>query len=110
MSEYRSLRLSSLMEEELSKLIAKELDIPYGTIASISKVDVSSDNQNAEVGVSVFPDTNAQKTIALLQKEAGKLHHKLIRVLNIRTVPVLNFYHDHGIENAAKVEKALLDK
>ena len=110
MDKKREPRLVSLLEQELSKLIAREIDIPTGTIVSVSGVELSSDNRSAKVGIGVYPSENADNIIEDLKKHSGSLHYKLIRILDIRRVPELNFYLDHGVEHAAKVEKALMDE
>ena len=110
MDSKREPRLLSLLERELSKLIAREVDIPTGTVVSVSSVEISTDNRNAKIGVSVYPDERAESILSELQKLSGELHYKLIRILNIRRVPVLNFYLDKGVEHAANIEKKLMDE
>ncbi len=47
--------MESLIQEKLSQIILKEIDIPLGTLATISYVKVSSDLLNGEVGISIIP-------------------------------------------------------
>ncbi|MBI2013379.1 MAG: 30S ribosome-binding factor RbfA [Candidatus Colwellbacteria bacterium] len=106
----RQPKLESLIEQELSKLIARELDLPSGVLVSLTSVELSSDLNSAKIGVSVFPDGKAVEIVDQLKKSSGGLHYKLIRILNIRTVPQLNFVIDEGVEHAAKIEKKLMDE
>lgn len=105
--KFRAERLESLMQSELGKLIIREVDIPPGVLVNISNVDITSDNRSSKIGVNIYPEDRADEIIKLLNKSSGRLHYKLIRVLNIRTVPTLEFNYDTGSENAAKVEKIL---
>ena len=97
------------MRDELGSLIMREIDVPPGTLLSISEIDLSSDAKNAKVWVSIFPEAQAPAMMKLLKERAGDLHYKLIRIMNIRTVPILQFMYDTGSENAAAVEKALME-
>lgn len=106
---YRSERLSEVLRDELSKLVMKEIDVPPGTILTVSSVDLSSDAKASRIGVSIFPESASKEIMKLLRNSSGRLHYDLIRVMNIRTVPTLEFFLDTGPENAAKVEKIFLD-
>ncbi|OGE84598.1 MAG: ribosome-binding factor A [Candidatus Colwellbacteria bacterium RIFCSPLOWO2_01_FULL_48_10] len=108
MNSYRSERLASVMQAELSKLILKEIDVPPGVLPTINSIEFSSDTKNARVGVAVYPEARAKEIIKNLQSSAGRLHYLLIRIMNIRTVPILEFFLDRGMENAAAVEKVFM--
>ena len=108
MDTKRQPRLQSLLKRELGGLIMREVEIPPGVLVSVSFIDLATDSKSAKIGVSVYPESYAQDIIKTLNQSAGQLHYKLIRVLNIRTVPTLNFVYDTGPENAAAVEKALM--
>lgn len=108
MSTHRSERLTSLLQAELGKLIIKEMDIAPGVIATISSINIPDNSEYADIGISVFPENAGNDTIKEFKKAAGSLHYKLIRILNIRTVPRLQFFLDHGAENAAAIEKVVI--
>ena len=109
MGEHRSERLASVMLSELGNLIMREIDIPPGVLLTISAIDISSDSRNAKVWVSVFPEERTADLVKALNESAGNLHYKLIRIMNIRTVPTLQFLHDTGSDNAAAVEKVFIE-
>lgn len=104
----RSLRLASLIQEELSKLILKDVDIAPGILVTVTSMNISANSEYADIGISVYPEAARKDTLKDMQKAAGGLHYKLIRILNIRTVPRLQFFLDHGSENAAAIEKVMI--
>lgn len=105
---YRPLRVGNLIREELSIMIARELEFP-GALVTVTEIEVNKKLDVAHVRVSVLPSNKAAEVLKILQTAAGELHYKLVRKLNIKPMPHLEFVIDHGPENAARVEKALLN-
>ncbi len=104
----RPLRVSKLIKEELSKIILRELEFP-GTLATITEVEVNKKLDTAKVLVSVIPSSLAANLVSRLAAGAGELQHLLLKKLNIKPMPRIYFELDRGPENAAIVEKRLLE-
>ena len=102
--------MESLITEELSKLLIRELDLEVGMLATISYVDVSSDLSRAEIGVSVIPSNKSDEVMKLLGKSQGEMQFKLNRKLNLKPIPRIEFKYDSGLEHAANIEKLLDQK
>ncbi len=64
--------------------------------------------EHAKVSVSVLPETGEEHVMHELERRAGWLQHLLFIKINIRPMPLIAFRADHGYENAAEVERALL--
>ena len=64
---------------------------------------------NAKVKVSVLPSDKAAAAFKELEKNAGHLQYLLLKKINIKPMPRIAFAIDHGYENAAKVEKDLME-
>lgn len=105
---HRSERVSKLIREELSKLILKELEFP-GALATITEVEVDKKLENARVMVSVIPSSSAPAALKELGEAAGNLQYLLLKKINIKPMPRIVFELDHGPENAAVVEKLLIE-
>lgn len=106
---HRPARVASLIQEELSAMLVRDLEFP-GALVTISEIVVTKKLDFARVEVSVLPadkETEVLNTLVAAQRE---LQFKLGRKLNIRPMPSLRFEIDHGIENAAQVEKRLLEE
>jgi ribosome-binding factor A len=98
-------RLNVLFQRELSALIREELRDPrIGAIVSITKIDVSSDLENATAHTSVLGDVATKRdTLAALNAAAPFLKHHLLNRLRIKKVPNLQFELDETIEDAARI-------
>ncbi|MDD5430758.1 MAG: 30S ribosome-binding factor RbfA [Candidatus Pacebacteria bacterium] len=108
MSKFRDLRVSSLIREELGKIMLKELEFD-GALVTITEVDVSEDLENATVNVSVIPSEKAEKVLEVLGKFRSRLQFLLQRKIEIKPMPHIVFRIDHGLEKAAELEKVFLE-
>jgi ribosome-binding factor A len=106
---FRSDRVRELIREELSKIIIREMEFP-DALVTITDVEVEKKLEHAKVMVGVIPSSAAPAALAALEKRAGHLQHLLTNKLNIKPMPRISFAIDHGTENAASIEKLLLDK
>ncbi len=105
---YRPLRVQKLIREELSKIIIRELEFG-GALATITEVTVDKKLETAEVSVSVMPAGAAAKVLKTLTANTPRLQHLLMKKINIKPMPRIHFEIDYGLENAAIVEKRLLE-
>lgn len=106
----RHQRVESLIQEELSKIILKEVEFEPGMLVSITEVVVNKRLDYAKVYVSTIPEEKAEGAVALLKARTPYLGAILLRKLNIHPLPQLEFVHDKGSEHASVIEKALLDE
>lgn len=107
--KYRKERLSNVLEEELSKIIIRELEFD-GALVTITGVELSEDSDFADVKFSVLPSSKAKEVAEVFKKNAGRLQHILIRKLSMRSIPYIRFEYDPGLEKAQKVEKILIEE
>ncbi len=106
---FRNERVSSVIRERLSNLILREVETP-GALVTVTDVDVDRKLERAIVRVSVLPSELAPAALKVLARSAGELQFKLLREMNIKPMPRIQFELDRGPENAANVEKALLQE
>ena len=105
---FRADRVSSVIREELGKLLTRELEFP-GAIVTITEVEADKKLDRAAGYVSVFPSEKAPEIMRILGEATPRLQHLLLRKMNIKPMPRIEFRHDIGPERAAGVEKALLE-
>ena len=105
---HRQERLNSLIQEELSKIITRDLEFD-GALTTVTKVEVSDDLFNAIIGISVIPSSKSKETLKILSENKGRLKHSLLKKLKIRVVPQLNFDIDRGPEKSAQIEKIIIE-
>ena len=106
---HRPERVGSLIREELSLLILREAEFP-GALVTITEVVVDKKMEHAKVKISMIPSERAGSAIKVLNHMIGNFQHLLNKKMNIRPMPRISFEIDGGLENAAKVEKALLSE
>lgn len=105
---FRSARVGKLIREELGEIIVRELEFP-NALVTLTEVEIAKKLEHALVNVSVIPSSAAEETLEKLKKFRGKLQHLLNNKLNIKPMPRIEFKIDRGPENAANVEKRLLE-
>lgn len=103
-------RLNSLLQKELYFLIKDELKDPrIKGMITICEVDVAQDLKTAKIYVSIYgaseEDTN--KTITALRNSSGFLRALLLKKLDIRCIPSINFELDTSMEHGDKVNRIL---
>lgn len=101
-------RLADQIREEIAEMITAELKDPRIGLATITRVELSSDLRHARVLVSVLGDDEIRaKSIEGLSSAAGYIRGQIGRRLRIRRTPELVFVLDRGAEDSAKIETLL---
>ena len=106
---FRPERVGSVIQEELAKMIIRDIELPGGLI-TIVEVAVDKKLEHARVHVSVIPGSLEALALRKLNTKIGGFQHALNRKMGIRPMPLISFVLDRGNENAAKVEKLLKQK
>ena len=100
----RTRRVGEQIQRELAALIHDELRDPRLGMVSISSVQVSRDMAHAKIHISVLgKDEQVSESLGVLNHAAGFLRHKLGKILHMRVIPVLRFYHDRSLEEGARL-------
>ena len=105
---HRAERVGSVIQAELSKMILREVELTGGLI-TIVEVQVDEKMEHARAHVSVIPESLEPVALRKLNMHIGEFQHALNRKMGIRPMPLISFVLDHGNENAARVEKLLLE-
>jgi len=103
----RILRLNEVLKEELGKIIAREIELPENIFCTITRVEISSNLQQAKVYVSVVPDKVLKQTISEFQKHVFNLQQLLNKKFAMRPVPKIIFVPEKKTREAAKIEELL---
>jgi ribosome-binding factor A len=100
----RTRRVGEQIQRELAALIRDELKDPRLGMVSISSVQVSRDMAHAKIHISVLgKEEQVSDSLGVLNNAAGFLRHKLGKILHMRVIPVLRFYHDRSLEEGARL-------
>lgn len=106
--KHRPERVVNLIKEELSKLIARELEFP-DYLTTITSVEIDKKFSRAIVNFSALPSDKFEQALKILEGSRRHLQYLLMKKINIKPMPEIVFKADRGLEVAAKVEKLLLE-
>ena len=111
MPTIRQARVGEMIKRDLSEILQKEMRDPRLTMMMVTSVEVTKDFYLAKVFVSVM-GTEEEKAAALkaVQGASGFLRGKLGALLELRTVPLLQFRMDKGIESGIRMFEILQDE
>ncbi len=104
---FRSQRVESLIQEQLAKIIIREVEFPAGALVTITNVEVDKKLERARVRLSVIPAFAEKAALDAVVFKTGYLQHLLLMAIHIKPLPHLIFEIDHGNQNMAVVEKLI---
>jgi ribosome-binding factor A len=114
MDALRISRVASMMKDELSLIVNRELKDPRVPFVTITNVELTRDAKQATVFISIVsvdqthtdPDLTKQ-VLEALRDAKGFLRKQLAGVMQLRFIPDLVFKEDKGLENTLRVNEIL---
>ncbi|MFC1645233.1 ribosome-binding factor A [Patescibacteria group bacterium] len=100
-------KVNSLINQQLSEILTKEVDFKPGVFITIAKVDTTRDMRYAHVFVSVFPESDMQYVKKTLEHEMRGIQKKLYRRLHMKVLPKIKFKMDSTEARADEIERIL---
>jgi len=100
---HRIQRVSSLMRQEISQLLQRQVKDPrLGNFVAVTEVSLSPDLRYARVFVSCMgSEEEKQAMLSGLVAASGFLRNQLAKRLRLRRIPELSFHWDDSIERGA---------
>lgn len=105
----RQKKLGKLVQQELSQIFQREMDMPAGVMLTVTVVRVTGDLREARAYISMFPEKDAEEVIRGLnerKKEARGYLGRRIRK-QVRHIPELLFYLDDTQQEVARIDALL---
>jgi ribosome-binding factor A len=103
MSSRRTLRVSGVLQAEISRLLTQQR-LFEGTIITVTAVDVTSDLRQAFVYVSFLENTqSAERILHTLAKQAFDFQKEIAKRTGLKNTPKLTFRYDENLERGDKV-------
>src|SRR5262245_56879256 len=108
MPSHRSLRIAEAIREVVSTAILFEVADPRVKAVTVLGVDVSGDQRNATVHVSVM-GTAGEQELALsgLKHAAGFLQSRFAARLQMRFTPILAFKKDDSVKKSIEISRLI---
>lgn len=111
MSTIRQARVGEMIKRDLAEIIQKEIRDPRLALVTITSVEVARDFTVAKVFVSSMGGASEKAhAVKALQGAAGFLRGRLGSMLEMRTVPALQFRFDTGIEKGVRMFELLREE
>ena len=100
-------KVNQLLQEELGEILLRELELPDGVLATVTRVDASGNLQEAKVYISVMPEAKFQDVFGILQKNIYGIQQMLNKRLRMRPVPRIKWAVETKTSEAQRIEELL---
>ena len=111
MTGRRPERLAEQIKEEVSLIIAGEVEDPRVGFVTVTDAKLTPDLRYAKIYVSVLgTEAEVKESLAALKHAAGFIRTMLGAVLRMRRTPELHFVYDETTETAARIEELLSEE
>ncbi len=105
---FRLERVNSLIQQELGKIILREVDVFPGTLLTITRVECAPNLFSAKVYVSVIPEDKFEDVLSLLKRHIYDLQQMLNKQMQMRPVPRIEFVKETKTKEAGRIEELLM--
>ena len=103
----RKKRISSLLQEALSRILIEELQGVTSGVVTVTRIDVPADLKSARVYLSVFGTEEPARVLAHLEKRTGFLRKVLASTVKLKYNPMLIFLLDPSAEFDERIDQIL---
>ena len=107
----RQKKINALLQQDLAEILHLFLrkENIHNLIVSVTAVRVTPDLQAAKVYLSVFPFSDANQILSLMEEQRGAIKNRLAeRIRNqLRIVPNLLFFIDDSLQQIEKIDRSL---
>ncbi|TSC94635.1 MAG: ribosome-binding factor A [Parcubacteria group bacterium Licking1014_1] len=100
-------KVNSLLKREISKILLRDFDFSFEILVTLTRVEATPNLIEAKTYISVFPDKEADKIIAILNKNVFGIQQKINKILKMRPIPKIKFIKEKNISEASKIEELL---
>lgn len=103
MKPHRDLKIASLIEHELGKLLARDFYVE-GALTTITDVWVSDDLLQAKIKLSIIPYAKEIDVYEAIMKRRSQLEHAIYKKVKMRQFPRFEFLIDSRETEIKKIK------
>lgn len=104
-------RLAEQIKEEVSLIIAGEVEDPRVGFVTVTDARLSPDLRHAKIYVTVMgSEAEIAEALSALNHASGFIRSQLGAVLRVRRTPELHFVYDQTVRTAARIEELLSEE
>lgn len=109
MNNTRQQKISRLVQKELGEMFLQQTKLTRGMLVSVSGVKVSSDLQNANVYLSVFPSENGAEIVKNVNDNVKSLRFDFAQRarFQLRVIPEFRFFLDDSLDYMEHIDELL---
>lgn len=109
MNNTRQQKIARLIQKELSDMFLAQTKLTKGLLVTVSGVRVSSDLQNANVYLSVFPSDKAEETVKNVNDNVKALRFDFAQRVRfqLRVIPEFRFHVDDSLDYMEHIDELL---
>lgn len=100
-------KVNTVIAKGVAEIIRREIEIPQGTLVTVTRADTSVDLRYCTVYVSVLPAHRGPSSLAKLQRHLPHIQYVLNGKLVLRHRPKLRLALDPGEQHARQIEQVL---
>lgn len=108
MAANRMDQINELLRVQIAQEFITGVELPAGTIVTVTRVRTAPDLKHASVMITVLPDNLTGSTLTLIKKTLPEISRNVSQRVNLRKFPKLKVIIDGTERSAAHIE-ALLD-
>ncbi|MCZ2845799.1 MAG: 30S ribosome-binding factor RbfA [Candidatus Bathyarchaeota archaeon] len=95
-------RVNSLLHEEISKTLLKEVDFGEALV-TITNVHTTRDLLESDIFITVLPQGKERTVLKILKANIYNIQKMLNKKLNMRPIPKIHFKIDEGMKNFYRI-------
>ncbi len=97
-------KINSLLEKEIGRILLKKMDFG-NALVTITNIRVNRNLSQAEVFITVMPETKEKEVIQILKRNTGNIQQIINKRLKMFSVPKINFKIDQSMKNFYKIDE-----
>ncbi len=97
------------LNKNFQKIIAEFIERESNRLSliTVTKCEISKDQKQLKVFVSVFPEEKEQQALNFLERKKREIREYLKKRIRTRVIPFLSFHQDKGEKNRQKIDQLL---
>lgn len=96
-------QVNEVVHRLVAEIVQREVEMPVGSLATITHVDTTRDLKEARVYVTVLPDGQRVSGMRALQARRGHIQRLFGQRVRLKFTPKLEFLFDEGFMKAQHV-------
>jgi ribosome-binding factor A len=105
----RTARLDELLQQEISRIVSRDVRDPRVGFVTITRVEVTPDLRHARVWVSIIGQPDERRAAFLALAHSMPFVRRELGVLRLRRIPDLHLQLDDSVERGTRVLRILED-